>query len=100
MLNGNIDLVPMLVYGHRVSELRLSHLISRKIENTLSLPKKPGKLDYGYIQDTHRLLIKNTALIESPPGGSHNGHLFLVQAVAQYALTIPVPFDRRPNPVK
>ena len=61
-------------------------------------PKQPGKLDYAYIQDIHRLLTTNVALIGSLRLGGCNGHLGIVLSVTQYALVRKVPFVRPTNP--
>ena len=59
-----------------------------------TLPKQPGKLIYGSIQDTHCLLTANAASIESPCGGGQNGHFGIVPTTTQYDLISRDPFIR------
>ena len=51
-----------------------------------TLPKQMGKMSYGYIRDTHRLLTANAASIESPRGGGQKSQLGLVLTTTQYVL--------------
>ena len=57
-----------------------------------TLTKKMGKLYCTSIQDTHHILIDNSASIKSRRSGVQNGHLGIVLREKQYSLVRKPPF--------